>query len=258
MGTHRPAQTVRHRFPDVKVFLSETNIGPGGARNRLIRAAQHEIVASFDDDSYPLERDYFGRVLGLFEQFADASMIAAAIYSHGQELAPADLTAQWVADFTGAGCIYRREAFLATRGYIPLPIAYQLEEVDVAIQLHAMGRKILYTPWLRVFHDTDYSKDRHPTLVAGMIANLAALVYLRYPVRLWLRGLLQVLNLIRHLLQHGRTRGVVAGIAMVPGHLAALHRYRKIVPARTLKSYWSLRRSPLPAASVEFADCVQK
>src|ERR1035441_7070867 len=55
------AAAIRTAYPGVQVILSESNLGPGGARNILIGASAQSIVASFDDDSYPLDVDYFAR-----------------------------------------------------------------------------------------------------------------------------------------------------------------------------------------------------
>jgi hypothetical protein len=35
---------IRRRFPSAAVLLSTENIGPGGARNKLLRAAKNEIL----------------------------------------------------------------------------------------------------------------------------------------------------------------------------------------------------------------------
>jgi GT2 family glycosyltransferase len=146
---------IRGAFPNVRILRSEEQVGPGGGRNKLVEAAQFQFVASFDDDSYPLDSDYFARALLLFEKFPEASLICAALYHAGESIGLDARSAQWTADFSGGACIFRRDAFLAAGGYVPLPVAYGMEEVDLAIRLHSQGGKILTTPWLRVFHNTD-------------------------------------------------------------------------------------------------------
>jgi GT2 family glycosyltransferase len=56
---------VRNAFPDVRILRSNDRVGPGGGRNKLLGAARFEYVASFDDDSYPIDSDYFERALKL-------------------------------------------------------------------------------------------------------------------------------------------------------------------------------------------------
>ena len=238
-------EAIRAAFPDVHVLRSNDQVGPGGGRNKLLNAAQFELVASFDDDSYPIDSDYFDRALRLFEKFPEASVICAALYHAGESIGLDNRTAEWTADFSGGACIFRRGAFLEAGGYVPLPVAYGMEEVDLAIRLHSRGGKILTTRWLRVFHNTDLKRHADPTVTAGSIANLALLTYLRYPVSLWGIGVGQCANRLVWLLRHGRRQGILKGIAMIPAHLRANRRYRLPVSKRAVRSYLALRRAPV-------------
>src|SRR5829696_4985460 len=240
------AEAIRVAFPDVRVLLSHERVGPGGGRNKLLAAVTHDLVASFDDDSYPIDSDYFGRAQQLFATHEDASVVCAALYHRGETIALDERRAEWTADFCGGACIFRRNAFLEAGGYVPLPVAYGMEEVDLAIRLHSRGGKILTTPWLRVFHNTDLKRHGDPRVTAGSIANLALLAYLRYPVSFWLVGVGQCANRLIWLLRHGRRRGIWKGLTMIPGHLWANHRYRLPVSRRAVRSYLALRRTPVP------------
>ncbi len=235
---------IRQAFPNVTVIVSRDRVGPGGGRNKLVDAATREFIASFDDDSYPIDSDYFARVVRLFDQFPDASIVCAALYHAGETIALDKREAQWTADFAGGACVYRRQAFLDAGGYVPLPVAYGMEEVDLALRLHAKGGRILSTSWLRVFHDTDLRRHAEPHVTAGSIANLALLAYLRYPVSLWSIGLWQCANRVLWLLRHGRHRGIVRGVTMIPGHLRANRRFRLTVSNQAVRSYLALRRAP--------------
>jgi GT2 family glycosyltransferase len=235
---------IRNAFPDVRVLRSRNQIGPGGGRNKLIDAARFEFVASFDDDSYPIDSDYFARVRNVFERFPDASVICAALYHPGESIDLDDRSAKWTADFSGGACIFKRSAFLEAGGYVPLPVAYGMEEVDLAIRFHSRGGRILTTPWLRVFHNTDLQRHCDPRVTAGSIANLALLAYLRYPVSLWGIGLGQCANRLLWLVRHGRRRGILKGLTMIPAHLRANHQYRLPLSKRAVRSYLALRRNP--------------
>ena len=238
-------QAIRKAFPSVRILRSKEQVGPGGGRNKLVAAAQFEFVASFDDDSYPIDSDYFARTAILFEQFPDAAVICAALYHAGEAIALDERSAQWTADFSGAACIYRRQAFLDAGDYVPLPVAYGMEEVDLAIRLHSRGGRILTTRWLRVFHNTDLERHADPRVTASSIANLALLAYLRYPASLWVVGLGQCANRLVWLLRHGRRRGILKGVTMIPAHLRANHRYRLPVSKGAVRSYLALRRAPI-------------
>jgi GT2 family glycosyltransferase len=238
-------RAIRAEFPSVRVLCSTNQVGPGGGRNKLMNAAQFEFVASFDDDSYPIDHDYFARALKLFDRLPDASVLCAVLYHTGESIGLDERSAQWSADFSGGACIYRRSAFLEAGGYVPLPVAYGMEEVDLAIRLHSRGGKILTTPWLRVFHNTDLKRHGDPRVTAGSIANLALLAYLRYPVSLWAIGVGQCANRLLWLLRHGRRRGILKGVTMIPAHLWANHQYRLPVSKGALRSYLALRRAPV-------------
>ena len=238
-------RAIRTAFPDVHIILSTEQAGPGGGRNKLMEAARCELVASFDDDSYPIDSDYFARALQLFESFPNASVVCAALYHIGESIELDDRSAQWTADFTGAACLYRRTAFLEAGGYVPLPIAYGMEEVDFALRLHSQGGKVLTSRWLRVFHNTDLNHHADPRVTAGSIANLALLAYLRYPVSLWGIGMGQCANRLLWLLRHGRRRGIWKGLTMIPAHLRANQQYRSRLSTAAVRSYLALRRAPV-------------
>ena len=239
------AAAIRQAVPEIKVFLSEHNVGPGGARNKLIAEAKSEWVASFDDDSFPIDPDYFARVASLMAQFPEASILNGAVYHQGEEILPDVPKGTWAADFSGGACIYRRSAFMATSGYVPLPTAYGMEEVDLALRLHAMGGRILHSPWLRVFHDTDLKRHSNPAVTAGSLANTALLAFLRYPIHLWWIGAWQVINRVRWLLACGRRAGILAGLMSIPTHLWRHRSFRNPVSAAALRSYLKLRRNPV-------------
>jgi GT2 family glycosyltransferase len=242
------AEAIRLSFPAARVLISRECVGPGGGRNKLIAAATHELVASFDDDSYPIDADYFGRALQLCEKHPDAAVICAALYHPGETIALDAQTAEWTADFLGAACIIRRDAFLEAGGYVPLPIAYGMEEVDLALRLHSRGGRILTSSWLRVFHDTDLRRHGDPHITAGSIANLALLAYLRYPISLWGVGVWQCVNRVIWLLRHGRRRGIWTGLTMIPRHLRAHQQYRLPLKTSAVRSYLALRRAPVREA----------
>ena len=237
-------RAIRQGFPSARIVTSSERIGPGGGRNKLVAAASYEFVASFDDDSYPIDSDYFSRALQLFDRFPDASIICAALYHAGEAIGLDERKAQWTADFSGGACVFRRQAFLDAGGYVPLPVAYGMEETDLALRLHSRGGRILSSSWLRVFHDTDLQRHAEPHVTAGSIANLALLAYLRYPVSLWSIGAWQCANRVLWLLRHGRHRGIWRGLTMIPAHLRAHRRFRLTVSNRAVRSYLALRRAP--------------
>jgi len=258
------AGQLRASFPDIQVLFSTERIGPGGARNQLLRSAREELVASFDDDSHPADADYFRRIMEEAAACPSAAVFTATLLESSGDAPSAPERTTRVATFAGGACVYRRSVFLQTKGYVPLPLAYGMEEVDLSLRLHAMGQRIMHAPALRVMHDvTPLKRVRRivfhglwPRVVTsqdpghrdtreisvGMVANLALLPFLRYPVVLWPYGLAQCLHKVLELTLNGRGREALAGLMSVPSHLWRHRHYRAPLTAGEVCSYLRLRR----------------
>jgi GT2 family glycosyltransferase len=244
------ASAINSAFPSVKVTCNPQSVGPGGGRNTLLSKATNEIVASFDDDSYPIDRDFFNRVRKLSDAVPDAAIYAGAVYERDAFVESDEYKANWVADFSGGACVYRRSRFLQTSGYLSLPLAYGMEEVDLALRLHASTEKVLRTPWLRVFHDTSLTRHGDPQITEASIKNIALLAYLRYPSTCYWVGFGQVLNRIFWLLKNQRRQGILQGLIAIPDHLHSHRAHRYPVSTLRLLSYLKLRRNPIPVLLV--------
>jgi GT2 family glycosyltransferase len=238
---------LRSAFPGVRVLRSDNRMGPGGGRNKLVAAACHDIVASFDDDSYPLDRDYFARLCEVFSRRPDAAVVASQITHRGEPVPDAKAAICPAVQFVGCGVAYRRTDFLECEGYLPIAIAYGMEEVDLGIRLTSRSKNIYFTPWLRVFHDTDLSHHASADITAASIANLALLTYLRYPPRYWPYGGMQVLNRVLWLVKTGRLQGIVLGLLAIPGHLWRHKELRDPVSPAQLSAFLLARRSSVPS-----------
>ena len=164
--------------PAIQVLTSTVLVGPGGSRNRLIREAKHELVANFDDDSFPAAPDYFARVMLLAERFPEAAMFSAA----SQEKEWRSEQFQRIAVPSGCGCVFRKSWFERTRGFVPLTVAYNMEEVDIGLQLHALGGIIVHDPFLRVVHDHPKDEKSSSCINAEVVANTMLFSYLHFPV----------------------------------------------------------------------------
>jgi GT2 family glycosyltransferase len=237
-------------FKMVKIIRSDKPVGPGGGRNRAIASASHNLVASFDDDSYPIDPDYFTRLLQLFEQFPRAAVIGAAIYHIDEPVHPDEAIAQWKPNFVGCGCAYRRDVFLQTNGYVELPVAYGMEEVDLSLRLHHQEWGILSSPWLRVFHNTRLEHHSQPQVTAASIANLALLAYLRYPVPFWWLGIVQCANRILWLIKNGRFAGILRGVFTIPKLIYRHRRQRQPISVAALKKHLQFIKTEMPAVSI--------
>lgn len=250
-GDSATPQILAEEFPDVRVLQSENTQGPGGGRNRLIAAASCDFIASFDDDSWPLHDDFFARAEEILNRQTDISLVACRIHESDERGAPDDLPntgsrecpLQPVTSFVGCGCVFRRTAFLRTRGYIPLRYAYGLEEADVAIQMLNQGSRLALCPELHVFHACN-RRTHHadPYINAAQIRNTALFAFLRYPVVFWPLGIAQTLNRVRFCLQHSRWRGLGRGLLSIPFACWSLRRYRHAVRGDTIRRMRTLQQ----------------
>ncbi|WP_075089193.1 glycosyltransferase family 2 protein [Verrucomicrobium spinosum] len=179
-------ESIERFWPEVRIFSSPERLGPGGARHLLINAALHEIVVSFDDDSFPADPSFFSRVEWVFRFHPEATMLAAAT-SPAKGTPPSDCPIR-VAEFEGCGCVYRKSAYQKLPGYVPRRVAYGMEELDLSLQLYQHGGIILYDSKLPVIH-LSASPDRHSCQErAEMVVNAGLLPFLRYPC--WLTPLM--------------------------------------------------------------------
>lgn len=241
-GDEETAPMLAELFPDVRVLISDVRLGPGGARNRLVAAARHDVVVSLDDDSYPIDGDFFATVTKAFEAHPQAGALAMVIVHEGEETPARGSGARTVADFVGCGCAYRRPAFLATSGYLPLHLAYGMEESDLALQLVDAGWEIVHRDDLRVRHVTNRSHQTASPVVAAHIQNTALVAFLRYPLRHASLGVAQFANRVLYSVRQGHFAGVLRGIGQTPTTLMRYRMHRRPVRADTVTALRTLRR----------------
>jgi GT2 family glycosyltransferase len=231
-GDRETRPSLAPRYPEVQWIEAEARSGPGGARNALVAMARYPYLVSLDDDSYPIDMDFFAVVADLFEQHSDAGIIAAGAIVHDGEPLPLRANSNSsAAEFVGCGAAIRRSAFLETRGYLPLELGYGAEEVDVSLQLLDKGWTILKSDALRVRHRTSRAHQAAPEITSAHISNIALVGYLRYQFALWSFAVLQIGRRVLWSLQNGRSAGVLRGLAQIPRHLWR-HRARR-APVKT-------------------------
>jgi GT2 family glycosyltransferase len=171
----------------------------------------------------------------------NAGVLAFPINVRGQKPEHWPSTIQKASCFENCGCAIRREAFLQTRGFLPLRHAYGMEEADVALQLLDKGWEILNVPDLWVYHDTGMEHHASPQVNAAQITNTALLAFLRYPVSYWPLGILQVLNRVKYAISVGRYRGILKGLWDIPGACWKYRNERQPVRRETITLARALR-----------------
>ena len=227
----------------LEVLTSATRLGPGGGRHRCLLACNAPYAASFDDDSYPVDADFFRRVEELFLEHPNVAIIGASIWHrHEPERARVE-RASLSPSYTACGFAIRLAAYHKIRGFLSRPIAYGMEETDLSVQLFAAGWDICEAGDLRVFHDTDLKHHEFSEINAGVITNTGLFVFLHFPVVRWGLGLMQVSNRVAYCIRMGRFRGIGSGLLRIPIDCYRNRHYRNALAWSKLKRFLYFRRT---------------
>lgn len=239
-GSPEVVAAVTGRFPQVKLLSSLTLLGPGGARDRLIRLARHEWVVTFDDDSFPEHPGFFARVMADVERFPEAAVLSWDTLSEAR----AQLGFHHIAVFSGCGSVFNRAWYLRTKGFVPRVVAYGFEEVDVSLQLYCLGGRVIYDPSLRVIHDHPMPEVVAPEIVAGALLNAFWFPLVRYPLLLLPWAWLSALRYTLRTLLNGGHAGVLEALRRGPMEAADILRWRTPLALTGVLGWLKLRRHP--------------
>jgi GT2 family glycosyltransferase len=231
------------RFPHVHVLSSPTRLGPGGGRHRCLSSCSTPYAVSFDDDSYPIDAEFFGAVERLFATCPDAAILGARVWHRHEAAVARTSDFMRVANFIGCGHAIRLSAYRQVRGYLSRARAYGMEESDLSLQLFAAGWQIYESGELRVFHDTDLSHHDAADVTSGMITNVALFAFLHYPVSAWGWATLQVMNKVLDSIRRHRFRGICLGLLRIPRDCYRNRKFRSPVALPILWRFLQFRRT---------------
>jgi GT2 family glycosyltransferase len=145
---------VREEHPHARLIKHEHSCGSVPSRNEMASLATGDVFISLDDDSYPLDRDFIGRVRSLFTENPN---LAVAAFPQRSDEFPETLAAesfgdaQFVGSYVNSGAAIRREAFLQLGGYPPF-FVHAYEEPDFALRCVAAGWQVRMEPSLVIRH----------------------------------------------------------------------------------------------------------
>lgn len=185
--TDGSAELLRCSFPAVKVTVNAAAAGSVPSRDRMMRAAQGDLVLSLDDDSYPVESDFLVRATAIF---ARAPRLAVLAFPQRSDEFPASLTQsdfgpdQLIASYPSSGAILRREMYLRLAGYASL-FGHMYEEPDFALQCVAAGLEVRLCTALTIRHHYS-SRNRNEIRIHHLHArNEQWSVVMRCPAPWW-------------------------------------------------------------------------
>jgi GT2 family glycosyltransferase len=236
-------QELKQRFPEVGVLTSQIRVGPGGGRHRCLSMCTTPFAVSFDDDSYPVDGDFFSCVERILAKNPKAAIVGASIWRRNQPAKVRTKDLIRVPSYIGCGHAIRLSAYRQVRGYLARPLPYGIEETDLSLQLFVAGWQIYEAGDLRVFHDTDLRHHESPEITSASITNVGLFAFLHYPVLGWGWGLVQMANIITTSVRLGRIRGIFSGILRIPCDCYRCRRYRKPVAWGLLRRFLEFRRT---------------
>lgn len=228
---------LNRRFPKVRVLTSPVRLGPGGGRHRCLLASNTPYAASFDDDSYPVDSDFFSSVERLFLEHPRVAIFEASIWHRHERSKARSPSLVTIPSYIGCGYAIRLAAYKQVRGHLPRQVPYGMEELDLSLQLFEAGWPIYQAGELRVFHDTELKHHQSPEITSGSIANVGLYAFLHYPIIGWGWGLLQLANKIGYCIRMGRIGGICSGIFNIPRDCYRYRQYRRPIQWQTLKAF---------------------
>jgi GT2 family glycosyltransferase len=228
---------LRERFPNVNTLVSSTRLGCSGGRHQCLLACKAPIAVSFDDDSYPVDADFFGQVERLFHAYPEVAVFGTSNWYRKEPARTRTDQLMRSASFVGCGFAIRVAAYRQIRGFLSRPLGYGIEESDVSLQLLAAGWKIYQAGNLRVFHDTDLEHRESPEIVSAVITNVALCAFLHYPVSGFAWGVGQVANIVAWHIRRGKIRGICSGIFRIPIDCYRNRQYRQPITRGQLRHF---------------------
>jgi GT2 family glycosyltransferase len=161
--TDDTSDMVGREFPSCVLLQNDSSRGSIFSRDRLLRTATGEIVASFDDDSYPLDRDFFARVRNLFATYPDAAVISFPELRDDKHYADPtkspSASPHLISAYANCAAVMRRDVYLRSDGF-PEFFGHMYEEPDYALQCYALGYVVRFEPSLTIrHHETPRQRD---------------------------------------------------------------------------------------------------
>jgi len=152
--TDNTAEVVKTELPQAKVIINPTGQGSVASRDRMMRAAEGDLVLALDDDSYPEQTDALRHIVSLFQQ---NPRLAIAHFPQRTDEYVETLTqtdfgpARLTRSFANSGAVLRRSIYLELPGF-ETKFFHMYEEPDYALQCVAAGYDILFTPEITIRH----------------------------------------------------------------------------------------------------------
>jgi GT2 family glycosyltransferase len=245
-STDATVETLRARFPSVRVVECGANLGAAG-RNHAVAVAETDYVAFSDDDTW-WEPGSLAHAVRVLDESPQVAVLNARVVVGENERADATCERMSASPLDSAGlpgplltgymagaCVFRRAAFLEAGGYEPRLFIGGEEEL-VSLDLLVRGHAMVYCDRLVVHHHPSPARDAG--LRRRMLARNAAWVaWLRLPLPIALKATLKALRVLRH------ERALWRDAPRLLGGIMWACRRRRVVPPNVLAMRRAVRNA---------------
>lgn len=146
---------VSAEHPHVNLLVNEVGTGSIPSRDRMLRSALGDWVLSLDDDSYPLDTDFFTRARQLIVVHPGVSVFTFP-EQRDNNIYPSctktpNSSGHFVPAYPNCAALMDRADYLKVGGY-PTFFNHAYEEPDYALQLVEHGKAVWFEPSLIIRH----------------------------------------------------------------------------------------------------------
>src|SRR5207248_3513459 len=110
---------------------------------------------SLDDDSYPIQRDFFAKLPSIFAAHPEAAVVAFPELRDANQFSALDKTdnrlGHYVSAYANCAAAMRTDLYLRSAGF-PAFFTHMYEEPDYALQCYAAGAAVWFEPSLEIRH----------------------------------------------------------------------------------------------------------
>jgi GT2 family glycosyltransferase len=146
---------VQQEFPGHVLIINQERKGSIYSRDQMLRVAKEEIVVSLDDDSYPVDDDFFEQLLTVFTKHEEASVLTFPELRNDERFASASKSknspGHYVSAYPNGAAAMKRSDYLSSGGF-PTFFIHAYEEPDYALQVYHMGKSVWFEPSLVIRH----------------------------------------------------------------------------------------------------------
>lgn len=182
-STDESAAMVKKEFPACRLRVNNPGQGSVASRDWMIRQAVGDLVVSLDDDSYPVDKDFFAKLPALIESHREAAVLCFPELCDGGFLHAHDpLYSQghYTPSYPNCAAVMLRDVYLQAGGFPPF-FVHCYEEPDFAAQCAGLGYAVWFEPSVAVRHH--YSPENRDWLRLHQLQSRNELwsVFLRCP-----------------------------------------------------------------------------